>query len=158
MDIFDEQLLNFWKTLNNNDVKYIMVGGFATILHGFSRNTNDIDLWLDDTKTNRKNLRKTFSELGYGDYESIETMDFVPGWTTFYAAGVVLDIMTKMKGLENLSFDLCFKAASMADVEGVKIPFLHINHLIENKKAVNRPKDQIDVQELEKIKNIKKEK
>ncbi|HEY4877119.1 MAG TPA: DUF6036 family nucleotidyltransferase [Puia sp.] len=156
MDIFDEQLLNLWKTLNSNDVKYIMVGGFATVLHGFSRNTNDIDLWLDDTKTNRKNLRKTFSELGYGDYESIETMDFVPGWTTFYAAGVVLDIMTKMKGLENLSFDSCFKSASMADVEGVRIPFLHINHLIENKKAVNRPKDQIDVQELEKIKNIKK--
>lgn len=63
-----------------------------------------------------------------------------------------------MKGLENLNFGLCFKMASKADVEGVKIPFLHINHLIENKKAVNCPKDQIDVQELEKIKNIKEEK
>jgi hypothetical protein len=158
MDVFDEQLLSFWKTLNNNNVKYIMVGGFATILHGFSRNTNDIDFWLEDTKANRKNLRKVFSELGYGDFESIETMDFVPGWTTFYAAGIVLDIMTKMKGLEDLSFDSCYATASIAEIEGVRIPFLHINHLIENKKAVNRPKDQIDVQELEKIKNIKKEK
>jgi hypothetical protein len=158
MDVFDEQLLSLWKTLNSNNVKYIMVGGFATMLHGFSRNTNDIDLWLEDTKANRKNLRKAFFELGYGDYESLETIEFIPGWTTFYAAGVVLDIMTQMKGLENLSFESCFKMASKADVEGVKIPFLHINHLIENKKAINRPKDQIDVMELEKIKNIKGEK
>jgi hypothetical protein len=135
-----------------------MVGGFATILHGFSRNTNDIDMWLKDTLANRKNLRKVFNEMGYGDFESLETIEFIPGWTSFHAAGVVLDIMTKMKGLENLSFESCFKMASMAEIEGVKIPFLHINHLIENKKAVNRPKDQIDVQELEKIKNIKEEK
>jgi len=41
--------------------------------------------------------------------------------------------------------------ASEADIENVNIPFLHINQLIENKKIVNRPKDQIDVQALEQI-------
>ncbi|TYP98506.1 hypothetical protein BC792_101163 [Sphingobacterium allocomposti] len=41
--------------------------------------------------------------------------------------------------------------ASIADIEGVRVPFLHINQLIANKKAVNRPKDQIDVQALEEI-------
>ena len=39
----------------------------------------------------------------------------------------------------------------------LKIPFLHINHLIANKKAVNRPKDQLDVIYLEKIKQIRAE-
>jgi len=43
-------------------------------------------------------------------------MDFVPGWTTFYAAGIELDILTEMKGLENLSFDECLKLASVADI------------------------------------------
>lgn len=33
----------------------------------------------------------------------------------------------------------------------VPVPFLHINQLIQNKKAINRPKDMIDVIELEKI-------
>jgi hypothetical protein len=47
--------------------------------------------------------------------------------------------------------------ASIADIEGVAVPFLHINHLIENKKVVNRPKDQIDVIELEKIRKIRGE-
>ena len=45
--------------------------------------------------------------------------------------------------------------ASIADLEGIKVPFLHINHLIENKKIVNRIKDQIDVIELEKIRKIR---
>jgi len=47
--------------------------------------------------------------------------------------------------------------ASIADLDGILVPFLHINQLIANKKAVNRPKDQIDVLELEKIKNIRED-
>ena len=39
----------------------------------------------------------------------------------------------------------------------MKFPFLQINHLIQNKKAVNRPKDQLDVIYLEKIKKILEE-
>ncbi len=59
-----------------------------------------------------------------------------------------------MKGLEDISFDEALKSANMADIDDLKIPFLHINQLIQNKKAVNRPKDQIDVIELEKIKKL----
>lgn len=62
-----------------------------------------------------------------------------------------------MKGLEDFTFDECLELATIAEIENVKIPFLHINHLIVNKKAVNRSKDQIDVMELEKIKLLRKE-
>ncbi|MEJ5964001.1 hypothetical protein [Pedobacter immunditicola] len=156
MDALDETLLLFWESLNNNDVKYIMVGGFATRFHGFNRSTDDLDLWLYDTLENRRNLRKSFKDLGLGDFPTIENMEFVPGWTTFYVANEIeLDIMTSMKGLENLSFLECLNAASIADLGGILIPFLHINQLIENKKAVNRPKDQIDVIELEKIRALR---
>jgi hypothetical protein len=48
MDILDNELLNFWKSLNEFDVKYIMIGGFAVNLHGFSRTTGDLDMWLKD--------------------------------------------------------------------------------------------------------------
>src|SRR5690606_191411 len=156
--VLDEDLLNLWKYLNKNNVRYIMVGGFATRFHGFNRNTDDLDMWLDDTVANRRNLRIAFKELGYGDFSSMEMMQFVPGWTSFYVGGgIELDIMTTMKGLENIPFDDCLNMASMADLEGVKVPFLHINHLIENKKIVNRPKDQIDVLELEKIREIREQ-
>ena len=157
MDVLDEELLRFWKTLNENKVRYIMIGGLATRFHGYNRNTDDIDMWLEDDLKNRKSLRKAFIELGYGDFASIETMQFVPGWTSFYAAGIELDIITDIKGLQDFSFDECYKAALSVDLNGVIVPFLHINHLIQNKKAVNRPKDQVDVIYLEKIKKILEE-
>ena len=64
--------------------------------------------------------------------------------------------MVNMKGLESFSFDECLSVATSADIDGIKIPFLHINQLIANKKAVNRSKDQIDVIELENIIRISK--
>ena len=127
----------------------------AVNLHGYSRSTEDMDIWLEDNFANRKKFREAFAELGYGDYQSLETMQFVPGWTDFYLGyGIRLDIMTGMKGLETVSFDDAYHTASIAEIEGLKIPFLHINQLIQNKKAVNRPKDQLDVIELEKIKKL----
>lgn len=158
MDVLDELLINFWKVLNKHDVKYIMVGGFATRFHGFDRNTDDLDMWLMDTLENRKNLREAFIELGQGDIVSLETIQFIPGWTSFYVGpGIELDIMTSMKGLEEHSFEECLSMASIASLDGIKVPFLHINHLIQNKRVVNRPKDQIDVIELERIKKLREE-
>lgn len=159
MDVMDDALLRFWQALNKNNVIYIMVGGFAVSMNGYIRATKDSDLWLKDTLENRKNLRKTFVECGYGDFPSFETAPFVPGWTQFYIAdGIILDIIVSMKGLENISFDECYKMADVADLDGIKVPFLHINHLIANKKAVGRPKDLIDVIELEKIQKYIQEK
>jgi len=153
MDILDEDLLHFWTILNKYKVKYIMVGGFAVNLYGYTRATNDIDLLLKDDSENRKNLGDAFSRLGY-DNISFDNLEFVPVWTNFYiGTGIQLDIMTSLKGVD-IPFDECLQIAPVAEIEGVLVPFLHINHLIANKKTVNRPKDQIDVIELEKIRDI----
>ena len=157
MDMMDEELIEFWNKLNQNGVKYMMVGGLAARFHGYNRTTDDLDMWIEDTLDNRKRLRKAFVDLDYGDYRSIETTQFVPGWTSFYAAGVVLDIMTEMKGLEHLSFNDCYNEVAFYDVAGMPVPFLNINHLIANKKAVNRDKDKLDVINLEKIKKLREE-
>jgi hypothetical protein len=131
-----------------------MVGGFAVNLHGFNRFTGDVDVWIKDTKSNRVAFRKVLNELNYADLPQIETIDFVPGWTTFSLnQGLELDVMTYIKGFEQARFDECFSYASVAKIKDVEVPFLHINQLIEAKKATNRPKDKIDVQELEKIRN-----
>jgi hypothetical protein len=65
--------------------------------------------------------------------------------------------MLDVKGLEGFTFNECLHQASYAEIEGVVVPFLHINHLIASKKAANRPKDQIDVIYLEKIKQLLEE-
>ncbi len=158
MDIFNSELLSFWGCMNKRKVKYIMVGGVATNFNGYQRFTEDIDVWLKDTKQNRLAFRKAFEDYSGENYAMIETMQFVPGWTYLYLNnGYRLDLMTAMKGLEGFSFDQCFKLSGIADIDGIEVPFLHINHLIDNKKAVDRPKDQLDVENLTKIKSILKE-
>lgn len=93
-----------------------------------------------------------------GDFSMLATMQIIPGWTNFNLNnGVRLDLMVDMKGLEGYTFDECYQMSNKADIDGVIVPFLHINHLIANKKAVNRPKDQLDVIYLEKIKKLKEE-
>ncbi|HET6255808.1 MAG TPA: hypothetical protein VFE32_17155 [Puia sp.] len=155
MDIFDEEILRFWAALQECNVRYIMVGGYATNLHGYQRYTGDMDIWFDDTPDNRQRLRKAFMNCGMGDLHMVETIQFVPGWVDFRLMnGLRLDILVDMKGLEGYSFNECLEMASVAEIDGVEIPFLHINQLIANKKAVNRPKDQIDVIELERIRNL----
>lgn len=158
MDVFDEELLKLWTSMNNSHVNYIMVGGVATNLNGYQRTTDDIDIWIEDTPKNREYLRKAFRECGMGDYYMLKTMQIIPGWTDFHLNnGLRVDLLIGMKGLEGYSFGECLNMASVAEIEGQKVPFLHINHLIANKKAVDRPKDQLDVIYLEKIKQIQEQ-
>ncbi len=135
-----------------------MVGGYAINLHGFQRFTGDVDIWLKDTPENRDNLRKAFVNNNMGDYPMIAHMQFIAGWTEFRLNnGMSLDIMTNMKGLEGYTFDECLSMASVADIDGISVPFLHINQLIENKKIINRPKDQIDVDALREIRKLRED-
>ncbi len=156
MDILDEELLELWRLLNKHGVLYIMVGGFATNLHGFNRITADLDLWIKDTKDNRNKLRTVLKELEIGDFEEIETVNFLPGWSGIMLnSGFELDIMTFLKGFEQNTFDECYDLAPTAIISEIEVKFLSINHLIEAKKASAREKDLIDIVELEKIKNKK---
>jgi len=154
MDLYDEELVAVWRTFAKYHMKYIMVGGFAVNLHGFNRTTGDVDIWIKDDVENRQAFRKTLLDLEYADLPQILTIDFVPGFTTFKLnSGIELDVMSYLKGFEQEKFDDCLKYASMAKIFELEVPFLHINHLIQAKKATFRPKDQIDILELERIKN-----
>jgi len=158
IDILDEELLSFWRSLNHFDVKYIMGGGLASALNGYNRITNVIDIWIEDTTENREKFRQAFNKYSGIDLFMFGTMQIISGWTNFNLNnGYRLDIMVNMKGLENFSFDECYRVANIANIYDINVPFLHINQLIANKKAVNRLKDQLDVIYLEKIKKIQEE-
>lgn len=150
----NQQIIDIWKFFFQYNVKYITIGGFAVNIYGFNRNTGDIDIYLDDTVENRINLRNAFIEIGLGDFESIETMQFLPGWTDFALSyGLRLDIMTSVKGLEDKSFDDLDKVATIVMIDEIPVKFIDYNNLIIAKKASNRPKDILDIEELEKLNN-----
>lgn len=146
------QILNIWKHFQANDVKYITIGGFAVNVYGYNRNTGDLDILIEDSIQNRKNLRKAFIEIGIGDFEAIETMQFIPGWTDFTLDfGLRLDVMTSIKGLENKPFDSLLSEATIVMIGDVPVNFIDYKSLIIAKKATNRLKDQLDLEELGKL-------
>jgi predicted nucleotidyltransferase len=147
-----DQIFIIWKFLKENDVRYITIGGFAVNIYGYNRNTGDLDILIDDTIENRKKLRKAFKEIGIGDFESIETMQFIPGWTDFTLDfGLRLDVMTSIKGLEEKSFQDLYDDTTIVLLGGVEVKFIDYDNLIIAKKASNRPKDQLDIEELNKL-------
>jgi predicted nucleotidyltransferase len=153
MDVLDDEIMNLWHLLQRHKVQYILVGGFATNLHGFSRMTADIDLWIKDTRENRKNLRVALKEMELGDFEGIETMQFIPGWSSIVLnSGIELDLMSSLKGFSEKDFDACYKGAALAEIGSATIRFISLNDLIKEKAQAAREKDKLDLIELEKIK------
>jgi len=147
MDIID-----LWKSLHDNDVRYLTIGGFAVNYYGYNRTTGDIDILIEDTLDNRKKLRKTLKEIGIGDFPQIESTQLIPGWTDFaLGPGLRLDIMTSVKGLDKESFDELYQISEITNIRNTPVRFIDFKHLIITKKATNRPKDQLDIDELEKI-------
>lgn len=154
MDTHDESILLLWTHLANQGVRYIMIGGFAVNIHGFSRFTADVDILIEDSLVNRKKFRSALKDAGIGDFELLETMDIIPGYTTILLDnGMELDIFTKISGFEESDFSELFEQAVEMEINNITIKFLHLNHLIHTKKMSNRPKDSIDIEELKKINN-----
>lgn len=154
----NEQIISIWNSFFENKVKYITIGGFAVNIYGYNRSTGDIDIYLEDTIENRINLRKALKSINLGDFETIETMQFIPGWTDFTLSfGLRLDIMTTVKGLEDKSFSSLLDEATIVMIDETPVYFIDYDNLIVAKKAANRPKDLLDIEELDKINNDKKE-
>ena len=59
-----EDLLSLCQALNREQARYVLIGGFAVILHGFVRGTKDIDLLVDPEKSNVQARREVTRERG----------------------------------------------------------------------------------------------
>lgn len=148
----NSQIVEIWKYFSLNNVKYLTIGGFAVNMYGYGRNTGDIDIFIEDSDENRENLRVALKKAGIGDFENIKTMQFIPGWTDISLNfDLRLDLMTSVKGLENSTFNELLEKAYIAEISGIHVYFLDYENLIKTKKAANRPKDILDIEELEKI-------
>jgi hypothetical protein len=63
-----------------------------------------------------------------------ESVSFVNGGACFYLnIELPLYIMVTLKGLGEQGFDNCFRGSTLADLDGIKMPFVHINELIIKK-------------------------
>jgi predicted nucleotidyltransferase len=148
----NSQIIEIWKYFSINRVKYLTIGGFAVNIYGYGRNTGDIDIFIEDSIENRENLRLALKQSGIGDFKNMSTIQFISGWTDISLNfNLRLDIMTSVKGLENKTFEQLLEKAYIAYINDIPVYFIDYENLIIAKKAANRPKDILDIEELEKL-------
>ena len=148
-NIFNEHFRDFNQALNDNDLEYVLVGGMAVILHGYVRGTGDMDVWVNKTEENYKSLVKAFTQFGMPVFDMTEKA-FLGNEFDVWGIGVQpvkIEVMTSVKGL---SFDDTYKMSQIYNEDGLKIRFIHINHLIGAKKASGRFRDLDDIDHLTK--------
>jgi hypothetical protein len=149
-DIFQDDFRDFIKALNDQQVSYILVGGFAVILHGHARVTGDMDIWVERTEENYLKLLKAFRQFHMPVFDMTKD-NFLnhESWDVFKFGRkpVAIDIMTKVKGLD---FKECYELSKEFEDGDVKVRTLHRNHLLEAKKNAGRLKDLDDIEQLTK--------
>ena len=147
-NIFNEDFRDFINQFNSYNVKYVLVGGYSVILHGYSRTTGDMDIWVDRTPENYNRIKLAFLNFGMPVFDMTEE-NFLnhPDWEvfTFGMPPSSIDVMIKVKGL---NFDECYDNAVFFEEDGLQIRTIHISNLISAKKASGRSKDLDDLENL----------
>lgn len=147
-NIFNHDFREFIQALNTQDVKYILVGGYSVILHGYSRTTGDMDIWVERTEENYKKIFNAFFQFGMPVFDMTkENFLHHPDWEVFSFGRppISIDLMIIVKGL---SFEDCYPNSVFFEEDGLKIKTINYHDLLHAKKSSARAKDINDLENL----------
>ena len=133
--------------LSEESVRYLLVGAYALAVHGHVRATGDIDLWVERGEDNARRVMAALERFG-APLQNIEARDFeVPD--TVFQIGVAprrIDLLTAIDAVE---FEEAWQEREEIEVAGLKVPVVGRHHLLRNKRATGRLKDEADALLLE---------
>lgn len=137
----------FIELLNAHEVRYLVIGGYAVAFHGHPRYTKDLDVWIDATLANAKQLFNVLNEFGFGGI-GLSANDFATVGNTVQLGYPPnrIDILTVADGVD---FDDCFQAYQEVIIDDIPIKFIDRNNLRRNKQASGRFQDLADLEKLE---------
>ncbi|MCL2260996.1 MAG: nucleotidyltransferase [Fibromonadales bacterium] len=150
---FDIILESDYKDLINifieENVQFLLIGGYAVGLHGHPRPTKDLDLWVWANAENAQLVVKSLAKFG-APMQDISAQDFEKEGTVFQigVAPVRIDVLTRVTGVK---FEEAIQNAKMMKIEELNIPTISLQDLMTNKKASGRHRDLDDLASLEKI-------
>ncbi len=141
--------------LVRSEVKFLLVGGLAVELAGFTRATMDMDILVEDSPSNLQRLLSVLANFGEGSARELEPHDFTPEEGCIRVVeDFPLDIFTRMGGRDYQDL-LTFSCHH--EFENIQLPYVGAEGLLLLKEGSNRPKDQLDVLELQKLIHKNKE-
>lgn len=130
-----------------NDVRYLIVGGWALAAHGHPRLTKDLDVWVWAESTNARALLEALEEFGFGDLDlSVEDFSQPDIVIQLGYPPNRVDLLTSPTGV---AFESCWGDRLEIQMDGLLVPFIGLEGLKANKRASGRPQDMVDVEILE---------
>jgi hypothetical protein len=145
--MLNQDFKEFIQLLNDNQVRYLVVGGYAVALHGYPRYTKDIDIWIELAQENAARIIKALEQFGFaslglkeGDFlveDQIIQLGYAPNR---------IDVITTLPGVV---FKECYDKRLLVEIEEVKVNFIDLDNLRKNKKATGRLQDLADLENLE---------
>lgn len=160
MDILNNEFLLFLSCAKKNQLRYLLIGGYAVNYYGYNRNTEDMDIWLAPTEKNKQCFINTLLCMNYSESEvfPLQKENFIePFVGTIGSADGKLDVLTYVH--HSISFNEAEKQKVEYEIQpGIFLSIVPYNFLKEMKLLTHREKDMFDVARLEEIRNNLKDK
>ncbi|MDZ4199939.1 MAG: nucleotidyltransferase [Kiritimatiellia bacterium] len=147
----DEQALpgdfkEFLKLLNEAEIQYLMIGGYAVGYHGYPRATADMDIWVAISPDNASKLVHVFRQFGMQDAKLSPALFQERG--KIIRMGVPPMRIEVLTDIDGVAFDDCYAARITTEIDGQMVQLISLEHLRMNKKAAGRHKDMDDLEHL----------
>jgi predicted nucleotidyltransferase len=151
----DPDFEDFIQFLNQYEVDYMIVGGYAMAFHGSPRYTGDLDIWIDISELNAEKMLLVIKAFGFSSL-GFEKEDFLKE-NLINQIGyppLRIDILTNIDGID---FKEAYSQKQVIEIEDLKANYIGLRDLIQNKRASGREKDIVDVHTLQKNQKQKEE-
>jgi predicted nucleotidyltransferase len=139
---------DFLRLLNEGEVKYLVIGGYAVAYHGYVRYTGDLDIFVELSPENAQKLVTALREFGF-DLPKVKPALFLRKGKIIRMGyePMRLEILNEIDGV---SFEECYRQRRVATLGGLRVNFIDIEKLLKNKRASRRAKDLADIEALNK--------
>ena len=135
------------KSLKDHKVRFVVIGATAFPVHGYSRATLDIDIFIRPEVSNAEKTLSALKDFGY-DVSELAIDELLTKKILIRQYLVETDIHPYVKGV---SFDEVWKNKVKAKFGDTFAWFASLNDLIKMKRAAGRPKDREDLKYLLKL-------
>ncbi len=154
--------------LNRSGTRYVIVGGFASVLHGNNRLTADLDVILDLSERSTKLAIEALLHIGLKTRLPVDPLDFSDpikraAWMKEKGA-VVFSLSDPRRPTfavdlflnSPIEFEELYQASIVMPLKNISARICSLDHLIAMKKAAGRKQDILDVEALMILKEKKK--
>ncbi len=144
--MLNQDFKEFIQLFNDNQVNYLVIGGYAVAVHGHPRYTKDIDIWIEISEENSQKIITALAEFGFGSL-GLTAQDFQEPHQIIQLGYPPnrIDLITSPDGID---FQICYASKIEVMLDDIAVKFIDLDNLKKNKLASGRLQDLADLENL----------